>query len=193
VKTHAAAVVLIPPAEAWEPIQAIRRIHDEHLRRWMPHITLLYPFRPPEEWPEFLSMVKGPLEAIAAFELRLEEVRLFHHGPRSATVWVAPRPEERLIELQAALGAAAPDCDDVRRYPGGFTPHLSVGQARGGREAAERLRGEIERAFRPLSFLAREVSIIRRGEPPDDVFRVERLLPLKESGSPPPGAGGARP
>ena len=39
-KTHQSAVVLIPPREVWAPIQAIRREHDRHLRRWMPHVTL---------------------------------------------------------------------------------------------------------------------------------------------------------
>ena len=43
-KTHTTAVVLIPPEEVWEPIQALRRAHDRNFDRWMPHITLLYPF-----------------------------------------------------------------------------------------------------------------------------------------------------
>jgi hypothetical protein len=42
-------LVIIPPEAVWEPIQAIRRRHDRKLRRWMPHITLLYPFRPRSE------------------------------------------------------------------------------------------------------------------------------------------------
>ena len=48
VKTHHTAVVAMPPPEVWEPIQAIRRQHDRNVHRWMPHITLLYPFMPHE-------------------------------------------------------------------------------------------------------------------------------------------------
>ena len=46
-KTHKTAVVVIPPDDLWAPIQALRKQYDRHFRRWMPHITLLYPFRPP--------------------------------------------------------------------------------------------------------------------------------------------------
>ena len=44
-KTHTTAVVLIPPESVQPPIQAIRSVHDRNFLRWMPHITLLYPFR----------------------------------------------------------------------------------------------------------------------------------------------------
>ena len=48
------------------------------------------------------------------------------------------------MQLQTALWQAVPDCDEVRRYGGGFTPHLSVGQARE-QEAMVRLK----RVFAP--------------------------------------------
>ena len=41
---HKAAAVIIPPEDAWGPIQAIRRKHDRKVGRRMPHITLIYPF-----------------------------------------------------------------------------------------------------------------------------------------------------
>ena len=56
-KTHTTAAVLIPPEDVWGPIQAIRREHDRQFRRWMPHITLLYPFRPREQFPQYASAV----------------------------------------------------------------------------------------------------------------------------------------
>jgi len=43
-KTYTTAVVLIPPEDVWEPIQKLRRVYDRHFDRWMPHLTLLYPF-----------------------------------------------------------------------------------------------------------------------------------------------------
>ncbi|GAH05617.1 unnamed protein product, partial [marine sediment metagenome] len=44
-KVYSSAVVIIPPREKWASIQEIRKIYDRNLTRWMPHITLLYPFR----------------------------------------------------------------------------------------------------------------------------------------------------
>src|SRR5262249_27220192 len=52
--THTTAVVVIPPADAWPPIQALRERYDRQFRRWMPHITLLYPFRPRAAWPAII-------------------------------------------------------------------------------------------------------------------------------------------
>ncbi len=49
-KTPTSAVVWIPPDSALPTIQAIRRRYDRHLQRWMPHVTLLYPFRPRENF-----------------------------------------------------------------------------------------------------------------------------------------------
>ena len=62
-KTFTTAVVLIPPGEVQPAIQAIRQVHDRHFKRWMPHITLLYPFRPHSEFDQlaerFASACRG--------------------------------------------------------------------------------------------------------------------------------------
>jgi len=47
-KSHRTAIAAIPPPECWEPIQAIRRVHDRQIGRWMPHVNLLYPFVTPD-------------------------------------------------------------------------------------------------------------------------------------------------
>ncbi len=44
-KVHSTAVVFIPPKKIWGAIQNIRKKYDRHIHRWMPHITLLYPFK----------------------------------------------------------------------------------------------------------------------------------------------------
>jgi hypothetical protein len=48
--THSTALVVIPPGSAWAPIQAIRAEHDRKVGRWMPPITLVYPFLPAGEF-----------------------------------------------------------------------------------------------------------------------------------------------
>lgn len=95
---------------------------------------------------------------------------MFEHGKKSATVWLRPEyvqsareaEDDRLggwdakrggdksgkcaeiIEMQAKLQAEFTECDADDRT---FTPHLSVGQARGA-EAARALEGKVEGAIR---------------------------------------------
>lgn len=175
--THHSALALIPPEDLWGPIQAIRRRHDRQFRRWMPHINLLYPFRARGEFEAAARALQPPCADVLPFEIRLERIDWFHHGHGSYTLWLAPEPKAAVVELQARLAAALPDCDDSARHAGGFTPHLSIGQV-SGREALERLRLELQAQWRPLAFIAREICLIARDAPPQDVFGIDRRLRL---------------
>ncbi len=175
--TYETAVVVIPPESWWEPIQIIRRQHDRHIRRWMPHITLLYPFRLRSQFDVVAGEVLAACAAMAPFEVRLAEFREFRHGRHGYTLWLAPEPREALVRLQAALQSAVPDCDGTARHAEGFTPHLSVGQVRG-HEALARLKRELKDHWSPLSFVVNKVNLIWRNPPPDDVFRVDRAVRL---------------
>jgi len=181
-RTHQTAAVIIPPLTDWGPIQAIRRQYDRQVRRWMPHITLLYPFRPREEFDALASRLGLVCAELEPFEIRLAEFRHFEHRAGNYTLWLVPEPRGRLVELEAKLETVVPDCTDTSRHPEGFTPHLSVGQVRG-REMLEELERKLQSDWRPLSFVVREISMIWRNPPPDDVFRIGRTVPL--------GGGGA--
>lgn len=64
--------MLIPPRELWPPIQAIRQAYDRHTLRWvMPHITLLYPFRPREEFAMLAEQFSLHCEQIEPFSIQL--------------------------------------------------------------------------------------------------------------------------
>jgi RNA 2',3'-cyclic 3'-phosphodiesterase len=187
-KTHTTAVVLIPPPEIWAPIQTIRRVHDRHVNRWMPHITLLYPFRPHHEFDSLVGRFSAVCTAIESFRLALTEVCYFRHRRDSYTLWLAPEPKEALVHLQALIESVAPECNDVSRRQGGFTPHLSVGQVRGQREMLE-LKEVLRASWQPLAFTAVEISLIWRDEPPDDVFRIGKTVKLGATGMSPANGG----
>ncbi|HET6203518.1 MAG TPA: 2'-5' RNA ligase family protein [Planctomycetota bacterium] len=174
-KTHRSALVVVPPEDLWGPIQAIRRIHDRHLDRWMPHVTLLYPFRPEDEFDDAARLVGEVCAGILPFAVRLTRFRWFLHGPSSATVWLGPEPTGSLVALERALEARFPDCDEVRRHPDGFTPHLSVGQAREEAEA-ERLARGFQATWEPISFEVVEVALIACED--EGPFRIVRVVPL---------------
>jgi 2'-5' RNA ligase len=168
IKTPHTAVVLIPPKHLWEPIQAIRRIHDAHFQRWMPHVTLLFPFFPAERFGEAELVIDAACRGVEPFKVALET---FNYFPGPKTAWIEPAPAATVKRLQAALQARFPDCDDVARFPGGFRPHLSVGQ--GPPALIEQLQSE----WTPVDFEANEVSLIRR-DGPEDPFRVHRAFKL---------------
>jgi 2'-5' RNA ligase len=180
-KTHRTAVVVIPPEEVWAPIQEIRGKYDRQIRRWMPHITLLYPFRKKEEFEALQGQLAPLCRQIEPLDVELTEFRWFAHRGSSFTFWVAPEPVEKLNALQEALQQVTPDCNDVQQFSGGFTPHLSLGQARGQRKLQE-IVTSLQQKWEPIRFQVSEISLIWRNEPPDDVFRVDRTLALGAAG-----------
>lgn len=175
-KTHRTAVVIIPPEGEWEPIQAIRREHDRQFSRWMPHITMLYPFRPRNQFGVVTHEFVKVCGRFKPFEVELAEFSYFSHSQNNHTIWLAPRPSELLIDLQTALWRAVPECDEVRRFGNGFTPHLSVGQVHG-RKPIELL-ADFKKGWTPIRFRVSEVSLIWRDDPPNEFFRIGRRVPL---------------
>jgi 2'-5' RNA ligase len=174
-KTHQTAVVIIPPPACWPPIQAIRRQHDRQFRRWMPHITLLYPFRPAGQFFDIALELRRACRTIEPMEIRLAQFHYFEHGRGRHTLWLAPEPADGLVRLHAALLAAFPDCDDTARH--GFTPHLSVGQVNQP-DGVNSLQAELQASWQPLLFTVNEISLIWRKQPPNDVFQVDRTIAL---------------
>ncbi|MBM4072100.1 MAG: 2'-5' RNA ligase family protein [Planctomycetes bacterium] len=177
-KTHRTAVVAIPPQEVWAPIQVIRQEHDRQFRRWMPHINLLYPFVSTEQFGEAAPRLTDVCARIAPFAIALSEFRMFRHPSGTATLWLAPEPAQALIALQAALQAAFPECDDLSRFPAGFTPHLSVGQARTAHEA-EQLLHHLQQSWQPICFDLDALAMIRRQQ--DGPFVIDRWVSLVAS------------
>ena len=180
-KTHKTAAVIIPPYEVWPTIQAIRETHDRNYRRWMPHITLLYPFLERDMFDQVAAKMCKVCQATQPFELCLTTMRMFGHRGQKYTLWLVPEPRDVINALQESLWQVIPDCDDTRRHRGGFTPHLSVGQQHGGQQA-KRLLAELQHSWHPLTFQVTTVSLIWRNDPPDDIFHVGEELVLGANG-----------
>jgi 2'-5' RNA ligase len=142
----------------------------------MPHITLLYPFRPRHEFTALSQRFAQDCADVPPFEVELSVLRWFRHRS-SYTVWLAPEPREALVNLQTTLWRCLSDCDEVRQHMGGFTPHLSVGQVHG-RGPLTELLTELEHGWTPLRFWASGVTLIWRNDPPDDAFRVGEFVKL---------------
>jgi len=137
-KTYKTAIVVIPPEEYWESIQAIRHKYDRQVRRWMPHITMIYPFRPADQLEVVAEELQAACRSVQPFQICLNEFRYFQHGRNRFTLWLAPNPkgelEKRITRLQDS--------------------------------------------WQPLRFMVDRISMIRRNEPPDDVFQVDTIIPF---------------
>jgi len=176
-KTHKTAIVIIPPEEAWAPIQAIRRVHDRQHRRWMPHVTLIYPFRPRPQFDTVLDELTGACRTIQPFDITATELRAFAHRSRRSTMYLVPEPAGPIITLHGALLGRLPDCDDTAHHKHGFTPHLSVGQSVG-KEATRDLIDALNADWQKLSFPVSQISLIWRNDYPDDTFRIAHHVAL---------------
>jgi hypothetical protein len=106
----------------------------------------------------------------------LATFRAFTHAFGKATIWLAPEPGHTFVTLQATLRAAFPAYDDQSRFPTGFTPHLSVGQAspRGRQQLLETLQA----SWQPVQFTLTAIALIWREA--DGPFRIAHVIPLGE-------------
>ena len=178
-KVYTSAVVLIPPEDLWPPIQAIREKYDRNYCRWMPHITLIYPFRPEYEFNSLESNFKEICQNLKSFEVNLDNFYYFHHKKQHYTVWLKPTPQKLITNLQKEIQSIIPDCNDVSLFKGGFNPHLSVGQVTG-KELLDKIFPNLEHQWKPIQFIIDRVFLIAREQNKNSNFQIKKKIPLSK-------------
>jgi hypothetical protein len=124
--SESALVFLAPEAEAL--VQAFRDRHDPAAAEGMPaHITVLYPFKPPDAIdPSVQDGLRQCLAAFAPFRFTLAEVRRFESP--IAVLYLAPEPADRFRALTEAIWRRWPETPPYRGRHADIIPHLCVAQ-----------------------------------------------------------------
>ncbi len=172
-KIYSSAVVIIPPKEKWAPIQEIRKIFDRSINRWMPHITLLYPFRPINQYEDIEKALSEMCKNIKPFEISLKCFGYFSQGHQKYTIWLDPEPNTFITKLQAEILKIVPDCDDVNRYKNGFKPHLSVGQIKG-KNNLQKILSDLQTEWEEITFSLNIIYFISREESKTSEFKISK-------------------
>ena len=169
-KTYKSALVVLPPKWVWPSIQSIRRRYDRKIRRWPPHITLVYPFFPAADSEKIAAKLTSALVHLPSQKVFLTTLCHFTHR-RSYTLWLTPEPKPFFQRLSDFLYQLFPSHSEQRQYPQGFTPHLSVGNFKSYKELEEAKKW-IQAIWRPQSFFCNRVAWLVRQDPPKDVFSL---------------------
>jgi len=166
------SALIMPVPEAEGLVGLWRERYDDSARTGVPaHLTLLYPFLPPEEVePADLQRLAALFASAAPTRFRLTEVRRFPRG----VLYLAPEPEGFLRELTERIWALYPGRPP---YGGAFEhiiPHLTVAQHED-RAVLDRVEAAVAPGL-PVEADAAEAWLMLQGT--DDHWRAGHVFPL---------------
>jgi 2'-5' RNA ligase len=120
---QSALIVCVPEAEPY--VSHHREQYDSSAKLGVPaHITVLYPFMPPELIDaSIVEKVKAAILSEAVFAFRLTKV-----GQFPGVVYLIPEPCDPFVSLTRAIAQAFPDYPPYRGQHAGMVPHLTAAQ-----------------------------------------------------------------
>jgi 2'-5' RNA ligase len=170
-----AETALLVPVAAAEPLVRKHRLAlDPVAPLGVPaHITVLYPFVPPERVDQSVcDAITDVLAGFAGFDFALTKVDAFPGG----LVYLAPEPTDPFTAITRALADRWPDYPPYEGAYPDVIPHLSVAMTNG--EGTTKLEAELERGL-PVSSRADTVWLME-GQP-EDRWAIRAVFPLSAS------------
>ena len=155
---ESALVVLVPEAEAL--VKPFRDRYDPSAALGVPaHITLLYPFKPPDEvGSAVLDELRRGFARFAPFRFALAHIRRFP----AEVLYLAPEPDEPFRRLTSAISDWYPETPPYGGKWPDIVPHLSVARLTD-EQKLDRIADEFAQASRgvlPIRATAEEVALM---------------------------------
>ncbi|RQX14664.1 hypothetical protein DDE19_22535 [Micromonospora ureilytica] len=169
--TQTALIVPIPEAE--EAVGQFRASLDPAASWGVPaHVTVLYPFLPPQRINEqALAVLRETFAEIPRFDVALTHVGWFG----DAVVWLAPQPDRPFRDLTEAVCQRFPEAPPYAGAHSDVVPHLTIGH-----DAAKPVlshAAETISAHLPINAAIDRVRLIA-GTPDVSPWRTVREFPL---------------
>ncbi|MGN6089435.1 MAG: 2'-5' RNA ligase family protein [Actinomycetales bacterium] len=171
--TDSAVLTLMPAVDP--VVREYRRRYDRAATWGVPaHVTILYPFVPPDQ---IDSLVLGRLahaaREVAAFDVTFASMSWFGED----VLWLAPAPAAPFQQLTAAVCAQFPGYLPYDGAHDEVVPHLTVGESRFGSVAALRAAASELDAHLPVSQRVTELAVLTGADAPES-WQVTARLPL---------------
>lgn len=170
---ESAIVVLVPEAE--QLVGVFRKRFDPSAAIGVPaHVTILYPFKPPDEiGPDDIMALNDLLKKEPSFTISFRELRRFPD-----TLYLVPQPAAPFLRLIEVICKRFPDTPP---YGGEFAdaiPHLTVAQAgdAGQLDAIAAEFNQIAKGQLPIRARVKEVALIENSL---DRWQVRERFSLK--------------
>jgi 2'-5' RNA ligase len=170
-------VILVPAAE--ELVRSFRDRYDPAAKAGMPaHITLLYPFKPPDEIDGVvLDTLRQSFLRFPPFRFSLATINQFP----GETLFLVPEPEDPFRELTLGIWGCYPETPPYRGRYSTVVPHLTVADRVGEQRLAEVARefAEASRGYLPIQTEAAEVALM---DPRSGRWEINTTFKLGQEG-----------
>ncbi|KAJ3026097.1 UNVERIFIED_CONTAM: hypothetical protein HDU68_006206 [Siphonaria sp. JEL0065] len=154
------ALTIVMPGEFHPSINQIRSVNDRAYPRWMPHMNIIFPFVPLEEFDQVAPRLEEGLSSFSSFHIELNTVGFFSQK-QNATYNLQPS-KDQLVQFRKLFKAVTAALPEVSIKHAEFTPHLTMGQCPK-QQLDTTLEGMKEWLIdNPVSFTLDRVSLIKR-------------------------------
>ena len=154
------STVVILVREAERLVRSFRNRYDPSAKAGMPaHITLLYPFKSPDEIDGLvLDTLSHCFSSFQLFKFSLTKINQFP----GETLYLVPEPEDPFRELTLTIWRCSPETPPYRGRYLTVVPHLTVADHMGEPRLAEVAREfeEASQGYLPIQTEAREVALM---------------------------------